>query len=147
MHIFGFQHAQSYLILCNPWTIAWQAPLSIDTDRQEYWSGWPFPPPGDLTNPEIKLTFSALQADSLQLTTWEHHIFGESPKFPEVYFLIQDKNAYYQTCWCILKELEMKILFQSSSNNTLLLDDISFKFEPGYRITDMINNLPNCAFH
>ena len=69
--------------------IAWQAPLSIDVYRQEYWSGLPFPPPGDLTKPEIKHIF-CIAADSLQLTTWEHHIFVESPKFPEACFLIQD---------------------------------------------------------
>ena len=31
-----------------PWTVAHQAPLSMDFCRQEYWSGWPVPPPGDL---------------------------------------------------------------------------------------------------
>ena len=30
------------------WTVAWQAPLSMGFSRQEYWSGWPCPPPGDL---------------------------------------------------------------------------------------------------
>ena len=147
MYIFGFQYAQSYLTLCNPWTIAWQAPLSIDTYRQEYWVGGHFLLQGISPTPEIKFIFSALRADSLQLTTWEHHIVGESPKFPEAYFLIQDKNAYYQNCWCILKELEMKIPLQFSSKNTLLLDNISFKFEPGYWIIDMINTLLNCTFH
>ena len=32
----------------NPWTVALQAPLSMEFSRQEYWSGSPFPPPGDL---------------------------------------------------------------------------------------------------
>ena len=36
--------------------------------RQEYWSGLPFPSPGDLTDPEIKLVSPALQADSLPLS-------------------------------------------------------------------------------
>ena len=35
----------------NPWTVARQAPLFIQFSRQEYWSGLPFPPPGDLLNP------------------------------------------------------------------------------------------------
>ena len=34
-----------------PWTVAHQAPLSMKFSRQEYWSGLPFPPPGDLPNP------------------------------------------------------------------------------------------------
>ena len=36
------------------WTVARQAPLSTGFSRQEYWSGLPFPPPGDLPNPGIK---------------------------------------------------------------------------------------------
>ena len=47
------------------WTVAFQAPLSIEFPRQEYWSGLPRPPPGDLPNPGIKLGFPALQVDSL----------------------------------------------------------------------------------
>ena len=37
------------------WTVARQAPLSMRLSTQEYWSGLPFPPPGDLPNPGIKL--------------------------------------------------------------------------------------------
>ena len=47
------------------WTVAHQAPLSMGFARHEYWSGLPFPPPGDLPNPGIKPTSPALQADSL----------------------------------------------------------------------------------
>ena len=46
------------------WTVALQAPLSIAFPRQEYWSGEPFPSPGDLTNPGIEPRSPALQADS-----------------------------------------------------------------------------------
>ena len=45
--------------------IAHQAPLSLGFSRQEYWSGLPCPPPGDLPNPGIKPGSAALQADSL----------------------------------------------------------------------------------
>ena len=38
------------------WTVALQAPLSMEFSRQEYWSGLPFPPPGDLPDPGIKPT-------------------------------------------------------------------------------------------
>ena len=37
------------------WRVACQAPLSMEFSRQKYWSGLPFPPPGDLPNPGIKL--------------------------------------------------------------------------------------------
>ena len=47
------------------WTIVLQAPLSIGFSRQEYWSGLPFPSPGDLSNPGINPGSPALQVDSL----------------------------------------------------------------------------------
>ena len=50
--------------LATPWTVAHQAPLSMGFSRQEYWSGLPFPSPGDLPNPGIKPRSPALQADS-----------------------------------------------------------------------------------
>ena len=58
--------AQLCPTLCNPmYCISCQAPLSIGFSRQEYWSGLPFPSPGDLPNPGIEPGSSALQADSL----------------------------------------------------------------------------------
>ena len=51
--------------LATPWPVACQAPLSMGFSRQENWSGLPFPPPGDLSDPGIKPGSSALQADSL----------------------------------------------------------------------------------
>ena len=47
------------------WTGARQAPLSMGFSRQEYWSGLPFPSPGDLPNPGIEPGSPALQADAL----------------------------------------------------------------------------------
>ena len=41
------------------------APLSMESSRQEYWSGLPFPSPGDLPNPGIKTGSPILHADSL----------------------------------------------------------------------------------
>ena len=47
------------------WTVACQAPPSMEFSRQEYWSGLPFPSPGDLADPGIEPWSPALQADSL----------------------------------------------------------------------------------
>ena len=47
------------------WTAAHQAPLFIECSRQEYWSGLPFPSPGDLSNPGIEPTSPTLEVDSL----------------------------------------------------------------------------------
>ena len=44
----------------NPWTATCQAPLSMGFFRQEYWSGLPFPSPGDLPDPGIKSRSPAL---------------------------------------------------------------------------------------
>ena len=41
-------------LFVTPWTIAHQVPLSMGFPRQEYWSGLPFPTPGDLPDPGIK---------------------------------------------------------------------------------------------
>ena len=49
----------------TPWTVAHQAPPSMGFSRQEYWSGLPFPSPGDLPNPGIEPRSPALQADAL----------------------------------------------------------------------------------
>ena len=52
-------------LLVIPWTVAYQAPPSMEFSRQECWSGLPFPSPGDLPDPGIELGSPALQADSL----------------------------------------------------------------------------------
>ena len=49
------------------WTVAYQAPPSMGFSRQEYWSGVPFPSPGDLPDPAIEPSSPALQLDTLPL--------------------------------------------------------------------------------
>ena len=61
------------LLCATPWTVAHQAPLSMGFSRQEYWSGLPLPPPGDLPDPRLKPTSNASPAltGSLYLcATW-----------------------------------------------------------------------------
>ena len=53
------------LTLATPWTVACQAPLSMGFSRQEYWSGLPFPSPGDLPDPGIEARSPTLLAVSL----------------------------------------------------------------------------------
>ena len=60
------RHSVGRVGLCaTPWTVACQAPLFMRLPRQEYWRGLPFPSPGDLPDPGIKLGSPALQAVSL----------------------------------------------------------------------------------
>ena len=56
-----FTHVRLFVTL---WTVACQAPLSMGFCKQEYWSGLPCPPPGDLPKPGIEPASPALQADS-----------------------------------------------------------------------------------
>ena len=57
-----FSRVQLFAI---PWTVTLQAPLSMGFSRQEYWSGVPFPLPGDLPDTGIEPRSPALQMDSL----------------------------------------------------------------------------------
>ena len=52
-------------LFASPWIVAYQAPQSMEFSRQEYWSGLPFPSPGDLPDLGIEPRSPALQADSL----------------------------------------------------------------------------------
>ena len=52
-------------LFATPSTVAYQAPPSMEFSRQEYWSGLPFPSPGDLPNAGIEPASPALQADAL----------------------------------------------------------------------------------
>ena len=85
LHLFFFMFSQAlikysrnafvYIYIVNllsrvrlfviPWTVAYQAPLSMEFSRQEYWSGLPFPSPEDLPDPGIKPRSPTLQADTL----------------------------------------------------------------------------------
>ena len=57
--------AQLCPTLCDPWTVAYQAPPSVGFSRQEYWCGLPFPSPEDLPDPRIEPGSPALRVDAL----------------------------------------------------------------------------------
>ena len=70
MHVLGRAH-----LFETPWTIALQVPMSIEFSRREYWSGLPFPAPGNLPNPGIEPMSLASPAVAggffTTSTTWE----------------------------------------------------------------------------
>ena len=76
-------------LFVTPWTIAHQGPLSMGFSRQEYWSGLPFPPPGDLPNPGSKLS----------LLHCRHILYlgatREAPMGKSGPYLIQTQNAQW----------------------------------------------------
>jgi len=74
------------MTLCNPWTVAYQAPPSMEY-RQECWCGLPFPSPGELPDPGIKPGSPTWQADALPI---------EPPyvKILKKYYQIISNNVY-----------------------------------------------------
>ena len=69
-----------------PWTVAYQTPVSMKFFRQEYWSGWPFPSPGDLPNLGIKPGSPALKSDSL---------LSEPPGKPMMYIIYKQSPSMW----------------------------------------------------
>ena len=79
------------------WTVAHQAPLPMGFSRQEYWSGLPFPSPGDLPDPGIEPRSPALQVDALtseppgKLSHKKEHIWVSSNEVDELEPIIQSE--------------------------------------------------------
>ena len=70
-----FIHVQ---LCANPWIISCQAPLSMGFPRQEYWSGFPCPSPGDLPDPGIKPVSLGIKPTSLTSLTLAGGFFTPS---------------------------------------------------------------------
>ena len=93
----------SVWLFATPWTVAHQAPLSMRFSRQEYWSGLPFPPPGDLLEPGIETASPmglALQADSFFSKTLPKLIVV----FQQDFKLLQGKD-HIQSTFYLVQEL------------------------------------------
>ena len=72
----------AYSVVSNsetPWTVVRQAPLSMGFSRQEYWSGLPFPYPGDLSNPGIERVCPAFAGNHICLTTFTVNYYQITP--------------------------------------------------------------------
>ena len=89
--------------LCDPMDVAYQAPWSMGFSRQEYWSGLPFPSPGDLSNSGIEPRSPTLQADSLpsepsgksyQFVQVDRKLISrlQLRKYMVTYFMINDRH-------------------------------------------------------
>ena len=81
-------------LFLTPWTVAGQAPLSVGFPRQEYWSGWPFPSPGDLpdpgTEPALAGGFFTTQPAG---KPWRYFYSDRTPPSPTSFWLlIQESN-------------------------------------------------------
>ena len=83
--VFSCSAVPNYFVI--PWIVACQAPLSMEFSRQEYWSGLPFPTPGDLPDPGIKPTFLV------------------SPELAGEFFTTAFDCVDHNKLWKILKEM------------------------------------------
>ena len=83
--------------------VAHQAPLSMGFSRQEYWSGLPCPPPGNLPYPGIKPLSPALQADSLPLSHWGCRYFAF--KYCKYWLLVSERDFKSYHCCCSVAKL------------------------------------------
>ena len=81
-------------LFATPWTVVYQAPLSIGFSRQEYWSGFPFPSPGDLPDPWIKPGSPTLQADTLSSEP-----LGKPMEFNYTSVEKNITRQYWVLCW------------------------------------------------
>ena len=103
-----FSHVWLFVTPRPPWTVARQAPLSMGFSRQEYWSGMPCPPSGDLPNPGIKPyspVAPAVQVDSLPLSHQGSTL--ESPyKWPQM-----EEAVHLLSQWASMRFLSVLISF------------------------------------
>ena len=111
-----------------PWTVAHQAPLSIEFPVQEYWSGLPFPSPGGLPDPGIKPRFPALQADSLSseppaICLHIFRVLGIS--FP----LRSPGSTGESSLCCTVGSRQLSILYIAMYINEYLANTIKLKME------------------
>ena len=100
-------------LVVTPWTVVYQASLSMGFSRQEYWSGLPFPSPGDHPDPGIEPRSPALQADTLP---------SEPPENPTIKKAeCQIIDAFELWCWRRL----LRVLWIARRSNQCILKEIS----------------------
>ena len=85
------------------WTVAHHTPLSMGFSRQEYWSGLPCPPPGDLPDPGIEPASPALQADFYCWDTWKITLVNK-----EIKIKLQWATSWH-LLWWLYQQQQQKI--------------------------------------
>jgi len=114
--------AQSCLTLCDPMDCRPSGSSVHGFSRQEYWSGLPFPPPGDLPDPGIKPASPTLQEDSLLLSHWG------SPARSYRKYQCQSEEKGVQVCWRVFQAsscLVFSIWFSVTRSPTFVSDSPS----------------------
>ena len=93
-------------LFATPWTVSLQAPLSMGFPSPEYWSGLPFPSPGDLPSPGIK---------------------PESPESPALGGRSFTTGATWEALRCFIKSLESLFLCEDYANTHYFSSSLFFK--------------------
>ena len=111
-------------LLVTSWTVAHQATLSMGFSRQEYWSGLPFPSPGDLPDPGIEPRSPALQADALT----------SEPKWATSSYSIQSLLiSLGGRCQCAWANILTRLLpFPGSESCSILFSFIKLSFPSSF---------------
>ena len=111
-------------LFVTPWTVAYRAPQSTEFSRQEYWSGLPFPSPGDLPNPGIEPGSPALQADALP---------SESPEKPTTCKRYLQRRGRKSDCSEVAFNMEGKLsktsYTTSEGHSKKVYSDLQFRKE------------------
>ena len=92
-------------LFATPWTVPYQTPPSTGFSRQEYWSGLPFPSPGDLPDLGIEPRSSTLEADALT---------SEPPGKPVLWEL---QVLIFYTVVCCSGKSRVQLFFEMFSND------------------------------
>ena len=100
MHVCMFSYVQ---LFATPWTVAFQASLSTGFFRQEYWSGLPFPPPGDLPHLRTEPIFPALAGGFFTTATRE---------------VQKELNICMRMCVCVYICMRMCVCVNTHKHNT-----------------------------
>ena len=121
---------ESCSALCNTWTVAYQAPLSIEFFRQEYWSGLPFPSPGDIPNPGSESSSPvspALKVDSLPTEP-----LGKPTRYLEslVAQMVKSLPATLET-WVQSLSREDRLEKEMATHSSIIAWKIPWTQEPG----------------
>ena len=143
-------------MFATPWTVAHQAPLSMEFSRQDYWSGWPFPSSGDRPDPEIKPRSPAWWADSLPsgppgkphllLGTWLLlwcPVPASIPSTPHPTILLYLPGSGAREEWVQTRNLEIKIsfsIYRFSCLRLIFLPLLFLSMKKGYHLIDLLWN-------
>ena len=119
----------SVLLFATSWTVAYQAPLSMGFSRQEYWSGLPFPSPGNLPDPGIEPTSLLGMQNSLPLSHQASPSIVLPPSQKIILKTMGERTAL--TYYTNIEEntlFQLKILYMLQCFKIQLLLSISFHF-------------------